>query len=104
MSKSKLQQAIDSVNRRYAKGLNDDDQVVRMIEIDRQTKGHTFSPEYDTYKLITDEERLQDLVNKYGYWSQEVKFFNSILTKKGGYDYMQKLNQKHTGTQNGKTN
>ncbi len=104
MNKTKLQQAIDSVNRRYAKGLNDDDQVIRMIEIDSQTKGYTFKPKYDTYELITDEERLQDIVNKYGYWSEEVKFFNSTLTKKGGYDYMQKLNQKHTGTQNGKTN
>lgn len=104
MSKSKLQQAINIANRRFAAGLNDDDQVARMCDIDSITKGYTFSPRYDHYTLVTDEERLQELVNKYGYWSDSVKLFNSRLAKKGGLEYMRTLNQRYTGTSNAKFN
>lgn len=92
MSKSKLEKAIQVVNNRYAKGLNDDDQVKRMCDIDKTTKGYTFQPEYDYYRLCTDLERLQTLSDKHGYWSEQVKYFNTILAGKGGIEYMQELN------------
>ena len=94
MSKQKLQQAIDAVNKRYAKGLNDDDQVSAMYKIANGLKGYTAIPEYDTYKLGTDEEFLQLLATKYGYWSEQVKNFNTTLSNKGGITYMQELNSK----------
>ena len=100
MCKSKLNQKINTVNKRYLAGLNDDDQVSRMIAEDRKTKGYTFFPQYDTYELITDEEKLNRYVEKYGYWSEAVKEFNSILIMKGGDLYMQELNSKHIGTSN----
>lgn len=99
-TKTQLQKTIDSVNSRHRKGLNDDDQVVKMIQVANNCKGYTFQPEYDTYRIVTDGERLAFLVAKYGYWSQEVRDFNNVLTNKGGIDYMQQLNQKHTGTSN----
>lgn len=89
-----LQKAIDTVNRRYQSGLNDDDAVSNMCAIDKKTKGYTFQPRYDTYELCTDLERLQYLADKYGYWSEEVKYFNSILTLKGTHSYMTELNNK----------
>ena len=92
----KLQKAIDTVNRRYSSGLNDDDAVRKMCDIDKKTKGFTFQPRYDTYEPITDFERLQYLSDKHGYWSEEVKYFNSILTLKGGNTYMSELNNKIT--------
>ena len=99
-TKTQLQKAIDLVNRRYNKGLNDDDQVSKMIRLSDMCKGFTFQPEYDAYRIISDSDRLAFLVSKYGYWSEEVKYFNSVLTKKGGIDYMQQLNQRHIGTIN----
>lgn len=92
MSKRKLQIAIDSVNARYVKGLNDDDQVKSMIETDRKTKGYSFVARYDTYELCTDFEKLKSLCERYGYWSDEVLRFNGVLQTKGGYEYMTQLN------------
>jgi len=92
MSKSKLQRAIISVNNRYAKGLNDDDQVARMVKIARETKGYYFLPMWDEYELCTDLEFLIHIDNKYGYWSKEVLNFNEVLKRKGDYNYMVKLN------------
>jgi len=100
--KSKLTSAITSVNARFTKGLNDDDQVARMVSIDSQTKGWTFRPTYDRYEITTDAERLQDLVNAYGYWSDQVKQFNTRLISKGGREYQVNLNAPYTGTGNGK--
>ena len=94
MSKAKLNAAINSVNRRYARGLNDDDQVSRMVELANTTKGYYFSPKYDSYELCTDKERLIELTKKYGYWSKEIESFNYILNNKGGWDYMTDLNSK----------
>ena len=90
--KAKLEKAINSVNSRYHNEKNDDDQVARMLEIDKQTKGYSFYPGYDTYYLVTDREKLQRLVDKYGYWSNAVKEFNETLKEKGGYEYMKKIN------------
>jgi hypothetical protein len=94
MSKAKLISAIETVNKRYAMGKNDDDQVARMIEIANKTKGFYFMPEYDSYSLCTDEELLFSFCTKYGYWSEQVKRFNEVLTNKGGHDYMVLLNNK----------
>ena len=99
-TRAHLQKAIDKVNSRYARGLNDDDAVRIMVEISENCKGFTFQPLWDTYEITTDEARLFFLVDKYGYWSEEVKTFNATLIKKGGYEYMQELNVPHTGTQN----
>lgn len=101
--KSKLIQAINSVNNRYAKGLNDDDQVARMVNQDKNTKGFSFFPLYDSYELVTDEEKIRRYVNKHGYWSEQVLQFNGVLAIKGGAEYMRKLNEPYTGTNNGIT-
>lgn len=90
-----LQSAIDTVNRRYASGLNDDDAVSNMCAIDKKTKGYTFQPRYDTYELCTDYDRLKFLADKHGYWSSEVEYFNSVLRLKGTDTYKVELNNKY---------
>ena len=99
-TKTQLTKAVEAVNKRYAKGLNDDDQVKRMIEISNNCKGFTFHAFYDEYEVVTDEERMKHLVEKYGYWSEQVKTFNSILNNKGGNEYKNKLNAPYIGTAN----
>ena len=96
----KLAQKINAANHRYEKGLNDDDQVASMIAEDKKTKGWSFLPLWDTYELISDKEKLKLFVKKYGYWSEEVKYFNERLKIKGGYEYMTELNGKYVGTSN----
>ena len=100
MSKAKLLQKINAVNNRYVRGLNDDDQVAAMVKEDKLTKGWSFLPTFDTYELISDVNKLEYYVAKYGYWSDEVKRFNGVLKEKGGYEYMSTLNQKFVGTAN----
>jgi hypothetical protein len=91
-NKTTLQSAINKVNKRFAKGLNDDDFVFNMFHIAQYTKGYYIKANYNTYSIYTDLEHLQDLINKFGYWSNSVKLFNQVLTQKGGFDYMSKLN------------
>ena len=91
-TKTKLQQAIDSVNKRYQSGLNDDDQVARMVKIDKETKGFSFWSQWDDYIVVTDINKLLRLSVRHGYWSSEVKEFNDRLLLKGGYEYMSDLN------------
>ena len=100
MSKSKLQEKINAVNKSYNNGLNDDDQVAAMVRQDKITKGWSFMPTFDTYILVSDIEKIEYYVNKYGYWSQEVKRLNETLKEKGGYKYMTQLNKKFVGTNN----
>lgn len=95
MSKSKLQSAITAINNRYAKGLNDDDQVIRMLAIDKQTKGFSFIVKGDEYALCTDYEKLKSYADKYGYWSDEVKRFNSVLIEKGTILHSNKINEQY---------
>lgn len=92
--KTKLQIAIQAANKKYELGLNDDDEIRNMIEIDKKTKGHSFIIDNEDYQICTDEEKLQHLIGKYGYWSDQVKNFNHTLTEKGGHNYMTKLNLK----------
>lgn len=94
ITKSKLSTSIALVNNRYKNGLNDDDQVFKMVNIANNLKGWHFIPKFDSYELCTDLEALNYLIEKYGYWSAEVKKFNSVLTQKGGHDYMTELNLK----------
>lgn len=94
MSKLSLENAIKVVNNRYAKGMNDDDQVAAMIRIANKTKGYYFMPKWDTYELCTDLERLEQLAKEHGYWSDSVQRFNTILQEKGGHSYMTELNNK----------
>lgn len=93
-TKQQLINAINKVNVRSKAGLNDDDQVFNMFKIANSLKGYYVQPLWDTYEICTDEERLNFLSNQYGYWSNEVKHFNTILTKKGNIDYMRALNSK----------
>ena len=92
---TKLQNAVNAVNRRYHAGLNDDDQVFRMVKIDEQTKGFSFRPLYDSYEVCTDYERFSEICEKYGYWSKQVQEFNERLKLKGGYEYMAELNGRY---------
>jgi hypothetical protein len=92
MSKIQLQKAIEAVNLRHERGLNDDDQVANMIATDRKTKGYTFRPRYDMYEICTDTDRFSDICERYGYWSDEVQRFNAVLQEKGGYEYMTTIN------------
>jgi hypothetical protein len=91
---TKLETAIFIVNNRYSKGLNDDDQLVKMIAIDKITKGYSFKPLYDSYELCTDYDKLLFYATNKGYWSKEVEYFNEVLKNKGGYIYMTELNEK----------
>jgi hypothetical protein len=93
-NKTTLQNAINKVNTRFAKGLNDDDTVFNMIHIAQYTKGYYIKTNFDTYSIYTDLEHLEHLVNNFGYWNAIVAKFNEILKIKGGYDYMVKLNNK----------
>lgn len=95
MSKSKLQSAINSANSRYEKGLNDDDQVARMVAIDNQTKGYSFIVDGNSYKLVTDLEKLTAYADKFGYWSEEVKRFNNTLMNKGSILYCNSINEQY---------
>jgi hypothetical protein len=99
-TKSQLQKAIDAVNKRAEKGLNDDDQVFRMCQLAKNCKGYHFFPLYDSYQLVTDEHLFSVWVERYGYWSEEVKNINTILINKGGNDYMTKINAPYIGTSN----
>lgn len=89
---TKLQDIINTVNNRYFKGLNDDDARAKMEKIDKSTKGFSFMPRWDDYILVSDFEKLKKYSEKYGYWSEEVKNFNETLKEKGGYSYMEELN------------
>ncbi len=95
MSKAQLLKAIQVVNNRSERGLNDDDQVARMCQIDLNTKGYTFRPLWNSYEICTDYERLKEIADKYGYWHKYVMEFNDRLTKKGGFEYMSQLNNKY---------
>jgi hypothetical protein len=93
---TKLQNAISAVNRRYATGLNDDDQVGRMCNIDKKTKGFSFLPMYDSYKLVTDKEKLQTWIEKYGPDSrkpnsQAIENLKKDFQLKGGTGYYNEL-------------
>lgn len=92
MGKYILSNIIDKVNSLYAAGENDDDAVKSMVHIDKKTKGYSFLPQYDSYIICTDEDKLLRISNKYGYYSKQVESFNCILTEKGGGIYMQTLN------------
>ena len=98
----KLIESIEAVNKRYLQGLNDDDQVSKMIETDKKTKGYSYIVDGEEFKLCTDDEKLKTIVEKFGYWSKHIKEFNETLKIKGGYNYMTELNASYIGTGNGK--
>lgn len=98
MSKSMLQRKIDSVNKRSLAGLNDDDQVAAMIREEKKTLGWHILPGWDTYSMVSAEEKLKLYVEKYGYWSDEVKYLNEQFIAKGGFDYMKNLNDPYIGS------
>lgn len=93
-NKTSLLSATNKVNKRFLKGLNDDDQVAKMFEIAKKTKGYFIKPNFDTYEVCTDYEYLLNICIKFGYWSEQVKNFNTILIHKGGLKYESELNNK----------
>ena len=106
MAKAKLQRLINQANRRFEKGLNDDDQVYAMVQESLKTKGWTFvvCNSSQKYVICSDKNMLKYIVDKYGYWSEQTKEFNGTLVDKGGYNYMQKLQSPYQGTKNVKNN
>lgn len=53
---AKLQNLCNAVNRRYESGLNDDDQVKRMFDFEKQTNDVCVIIGYDKYHAISMEE------------------------------------------------
>lgn len=53
---TQLERSAETVNRRYAAGLNDDDQVSKMFSIAKGVDGYRPFPCWDTYEIVTDEE------------------------------------------------
>ena len=98
-TKSKLEAAVESLNYRCLNNLNEDDQLAAAVKIANNCKGYHLQPLYDTYEVVTDLDRLNNLANKFGYWSAAVKEFNEILKNKGGLNYMQQLNNEFLSEQ-----
>ena len=94
-TKQQLIKAIEAANSRFLKGLNDDDQVFKMHAIANNLKGYYFLTVCDLYTICTDFERLSWLSNSFGYWSEQVKSFNTVLINKGGINYSRQLNEEY---------
>ena len=82
----KLQSLCDTVNRRYASGLNDDDQVNRMFTFEDKIKDARVIIGDDTYKAISTEE-LQELKKEAKILTHDngKQYFEFNLTKNGMY-------------------
>jgi hypothetical protein len=83
---TKLQSLCDTVNRRYASGLNDDDQVNRMFTFEDKIKDARVIIGYDTYKAISIEN-LNELKKEAEMltYKNGKQYFEFILTKNGMY-------------------
>lgn len=88
---NKLFLKIEALNNRCNSGLNTDDQLKAVVQLDKKTKGWSFIPNYDDYSLISDYDKLKLYVEKYGIKSEEYHRFNVILIQKGGNDYREEL-------------
>ena len=87
-TRKQLEHIIAIVNSRYERGLNDDDLVKKMEGIDARCKGYSFQPEWDTYKLVTDKERLRYLLKEYPHRTTEI---SKLFISKGGNEYFEEL-------------
>ena len=94
MTKDRLEEAIQAINKRCYAGRNTDDQLVRLISIDKKTKGWSFMPRYDDYSLISDYDKLFTYYTTYGKDSEAVERFTDILISKGGEAYKSQLTNK----------
>lgn len=91
MTKYKLEQAIESLNKRCYTDRNTDDQLVRVIAVDKKTKGWSFIARYDDYALISDFDKLRNYIEVLGLNSDAVQRFNNTLISKGGEAYKNEL-------------
>ena len=93
MTKDRLEEAIQAINKRCYADRNTDDQLVRLIAIDKKTKGWSFIPRYDDYSLISDFDKLRNYIEVLGINSNAVQRFNNTLISKGGESYKQELHE-----------
>ncbi len=91
MNKFRLENRINALNDRCNSGLNTDDQLVRLIAVDKKTKGWSFIARYDDYALISDFDKLRNYIEVLGRKSDAVERFNAILISKGGEAYKNEL-------------
>ena len=91
MNKFRLENRINALNDRCYRGLNTDDQLVRLIAVDKKTKGWSFIPRYDDYALISDFDKLRNYIEVLGIKSDTVQEFNNTLISKGGEEYKNEL-------------
>ena len=91
MNKFRLENRINVLNDRCNSGLNTDDQLKAVVQLDRKTKGWSFIPTYDDYALISDYDKLKLYIEKYGLKYEAYHRFNVILIQKGGNDYREEL-------------
>ena len=91
MTKDRLEEAIQAINKRCYADRNTDDQLVRLIAIDKKTKGWSFMPRYDDYYLISDYDKLIHFITLFGLYSEATKRFDAILISKGGEAYKNEL-------------
>ena len=89
--KDRLEEAIQAINKRCYAGRNTDDQLVRLISIDKKTKGWSFIARYDDYSLIRDFDKLRNYIEVLGMKSDTVQRFNNTLISKGGEEYKNEL-------------
>lgn len=91
MTKDRLEEAIQAINKRCYADRNTDDQLVRLIAVDKKTKGWSFIPRYDDYALISDFDKLRNYIEVLGIDSDAVERFTDTLISKGGEAYKDEL-------------
>lgn len=91
MNKFRLENNINLLNDRCNRGLNTDDQLARLIAVDKKTKGWSFIARYDDYALISDFDKLRNYIEVLGLKSDAVQRFNNTLISKGGEAYKNEL-------------
>lgn len=84
-TRDRLQKAVDDINQRIDQGKNIDDQLAQLVELDRETKGLSFKPLWDSYEVVTDVEKLAWAFEAHG--PEGYKEFKNLLIVKGGPDY-----------------
>lgn len=79
----KLQSLCDTVNKRYAKGQNDDDQVSAMFKFSRSIKDAFVLIGYDDYNAITEEQKDDYIKNSFISLSEddEAVYYNTYKGK-----------------------
>ena len=79
---SKLKKLCEAVNRRYLRGLNDDDQVQALFKFYEGAKGVYIIVGYDNYNAINEEQK-EDYIQNYLMSTQETESRIIYETRKG---------------------